>query len=226
MKIYDKCLITNYNANKNENTVIKVKSLSNKNKFNEFKININKIPKKLIPNYIIGNTINDGINIVNEAKVKIVEEIIHNIRLYNLKFNSSLNRWIYTPTIWYKELEKSIEYNKSTAFKYLKELNKSNFNYNNTNKLKYFLTAIKIVNQDYYDFAFIIKANKNMHIKTKEKQKYETYFTPDGRAVRKPIKTKKVNKNKTKNNKNNRNNDLKLFYYTDLKNNKIIKDYI
>ncbi len=223
MKIYDKCSITNYSDNKNENTIIKVKSLSNKNKFSEFIIKIDKIPKKLIPNYIIGNTINNGINIENEAEVKIVDEIIPNIRLYNLKFNSSLGKWIYTPTIWYDELEKSIAYNKSTTFKYLKELNKSNFNYNNKNKLKYFLTAIKIMGQDYYDFAFIIKSNKNINIKSKEKQNYKTYFTPDGRAVRKPIKTKKINKNKAKNNKNN---ELKLFYYNDLKNNKIIKNYI
>lgn len=226
MKIYDKCVITNYNTNKNENTIIKIKSLSSNSKFDKFTINVNKIPKKLITNYIIGNTINNAINSESEAEVKIVEEIMPDIRLYNLKFNSLSGKWIYTPTIWCRELEKSIEHNKSTTFKYLKELNKSNFNYNNTNKLKYFLTAIKIVNQDYYDFAFIIKANKNINIKPKEKQNYKTYFTPDGRAVRKPIKTKKVNKNKTKNNKNNRNNDLKLFYYTDLKNNKIIKDYI
>lgn len=223
MKIYDKCLITNYSDNKNKNTIIKVKSLSNKNKFNEFIIKIDKISKKLMPNYIIGNTINDSINIENEAEVKIVEEIIPNVRLYNLKFNSSLGKWIYTPTIWYNELEKSIAYNKSTTFKYLKELNKSNFNYNNKNKLKYFLTAIKIMGQAYYDFAFIIKSNKNINIKSKEKQNYKTYFTPDGRAVRKPIKTKKINKNKAKNNKNN---ELKLFYYNDLENNKIIKDYI
>lgn len=223
MQIYDKCLITNYNANKNENNIIKVKSLSNKNKFNEFKINIDKIPKKLIPNYIIGNTINNSINAESEAEVKIVEEIIPNIRLYQLKFSSSLGEWIYTPTIWYDELEKSIAYNKSTTFKYLKELNKSNFNYNNKNKLKYFLTAIKIMGQDYYDFAFIIKSNKNISVKSKEKQNYKTYFTPDGRVVRKPIKTKKINKDKVKNNKNN---DLKLFYYNDLENNKIIKDYI
>lgn len=222
MKIYDKCIITNYNTNKNENTIIKIKSLSNKNKFNEFKINIDKIPKKLIPNYIIGNTINNSINTESEAEVKIVEEIIPNIRLYNLKFSSSLGEWIYTPTIWHNELEKSITYNKLTTFKYLKELNKSNFNYNKS-KLKYFLTAIKIMGQDYYDFAFIIKSNKNINIKSKEKQNYKTYFTPDGRAVRRPIKTKKINKNKIQNNKNN---DLKLFYYTDLKNNKIIKDYI
>lgn len=223
MKIYDKCLITNYSDNKNENTIIKVKSLSNKNKFNEFIINIDKISKKLIPNYIIGNTINNGINTENEAEVKIVAEIIPNIRLYSLKFNYSLGKWIYTPTIWYNELEKSVAYNKSTTFKYLKELNKSNFNYNNKSKLKYFLTAIKIMGQDYYDFAFIIKSNKNTCIKSKEKQNYKTYFTPDGRAVRKPIKTKKINKNKAKNNKNN---ELKLFYYNDLENNKIIKDYI
>lgn len=223
MKIYDKCLITNYSDNKNENTIIKVKSLSNKNKFNEFIINIDKISKKLIPNYIIGNTINNGINTENEAEVKIVAEIIPNIRLYSLKFNSSLGKWIYTPTIWYNELEKSVAYNKSTTFKYLKELNKSNFNYNNKSKLKYFLTTIKIVGQDYYDFAFIIKSNKNTNTKPKEKQNYKTYFTPDGRAVRKPIKTKKINKNKAKNNKNN---ELKLFYYNDLENNKIIKDYI
>lgn len=223
MKIYDKCLITNYSDNKNENTIIKVKSLSNKNKFNEFIINIDKISKKLIPNYIIGNTINNGINIENEAEVKIIEEIIPNVRLYNLKFNSSLGKWIYTPTIWYDELEKSIAYNKSATFKYLKELNKSNFNYNNKNKLKYFLTAIKIMGQTYYDFAFIIKSNKNTNMKPTEKQNYKTYFTPDGRAVRKPIKTKKINKNKAKNNKND---ELKLFYYNDLENNKIIKDYI
>lgn len=223
MKIYDKCLITNYSDNKNENTIIKVKSLSNKNKFNEFIINIDKISKKLIPNYIIGNTINNGINTENEAEVKIVAEIIPNIRLYSLKFNYSLGKWIYTPTIWYNELEKSVAYNKSTTFKYLKELNKSNFNYNNKSKLKYFLTAIKIMGQDYYDFAFIIKSNKNVCIKSKEKQNYKTYFTPDGRAVRKPIKTKKINKNKAKNNKNN---ESKLFYYNDLENNKIIKDYI
>lgn len=223
MKIYDKCSITNYSDNKNENTIIKVKSLSNKNKFSEFIVKIDKIPKKLIPDYIIGNTINDSINIENEAEVKIVDEIIPNIRLYNLKFNSSLGKWIYTPTIWYDELEKSIAYNKSTTFKYLKELNKSNFNYNNKNKLKYFLTAIKIMGQDYYNFAFIIKSNKNISIKSKEKQNYKIYFTPDGRAVRKPIKTKKINKNKVKNNKNN---NLKLFYYNDLENNKIIKDYI
>ena len=223
MKIYDKCIITNYSTNKNENTIIKIKSLSNRNEFNEFTIKIDKISKKLMPNYIIGNTINNGINIESEAEVKIIEEIMPNIRLYNLKFSSSLGKWIYTPTIWHDELEKSIAYNKSTAFKYLKELSKSNFNYNTKNKLKYFLTAIKIARQDYYDFAFIIKSNKNVNIKPKEKQNYKTYFTPDGRAVRKLIKTKKVNKNKTK---NNRNNKLKLFYYTNLENNKIIKDYI
>lgn len=221
MKIYDKCLITNYNANKNENTIIKVQSLSNKNKFNKFKINIDKIPKKLIPNYIVGNTINNSINAESEAEVKIVEEIIPNIRLYQLKFSSSLGKWIYTPTIWHNELEKSITQNKLEVFEYLNELNKSNFNYNNKNKVKYFLTAIKIMGKNYYDFAFIIKSNKD--INTNLVKKYETYFTPDGRAVRRPIKTKKINKNKTKNNKNN---DLKLFYYNDLESNKIIKDYI